>query len=398
MRVTNATIRAVNGLTARWAGVAEGGTVFSAAGVWPLLAFLADGAAGRTREELADAVGLPADRAASAARELLAALGSAHGVDSALGLWTKRTLELHERWESGLPADAHGVLTGDVEVDHKALDTWASERTGGLIERMPVEVKDSTELVLAGALAMRTRWLRPFRETPWCPEVGPWGGGEVYLGLRRSSTLLDRIGVADTPDGHVTELKVCGTGALDVHLLLGEEGMTPGQVLRAGVGLLTDRDRVVPGDRLPYGEAGPGVRVRRVRAMRPAPPTLNVTTAAYEVRASHDLLKRHELFGLTTARTAVAGHFPGVSDFPLCIGSAQQAAVAKFGALGFEAAAVTAMAAAPGAGIPQLRWMVTTVEADFDRPFAFLAVHRHTRLVLAAGWVTEPVPFPGVRW
>lgn len=58
MRVTNATIRAVNGLTARWAGQASGGTVFSAAGVWPLLAFLADGAGGAARAELAEAVGL----------------------------------------------------------------------------------------------------------------------------------------------------------------------------------------------------------------------------------------------------------------------------------------------------------------------------------------------------
>ncbi|MFF4276346.1 hypothetical protein [Streptomyces sp. NPDC001536] len=33
-------IDAVNGPTARWAAV-EGGTVFSAAGVWPLPAFLA---------------------------------------------------------------------------------------------------------------------------------------------------------------------------------------------------------------------------------------------------------------------------------------------------------------------------------------------------------------------
>lgn len=39
--------------------------------------------------------------------------------------------------------------------------------------------------------------------------------------------------------------------------------------------------------------------------------------------------------------------------------------------------------------------MTTTVEADFDRPFGFLAVHRTSRLVLAAGWVTEPVPHPG---
>lgn len=96
MRSTNATIRAVNGLTSRWAGAAPTGTVFSAAGVWPLLGFLADGAGGAARAELAEAVGVPAEHAAFAARELLDAMAGIRGLDSALGLWTKRTLELRE--------------------------------------------------------------------------------------------------------------------------------------------------------------------------------------------------------------------------------------------------------------------------------------------------------------
>ena len=118
---------------------------------------------------------------------------------------------------------------------------------------------------------------------------------------------------------------------------------------------------------------------------------LDVTTAAYDLTGRHDLLARHALFGLTTARDGAGGHFPGVSASPLAVDSAQQAAMARFGALGFEAAAVTAFGL--GAGMPRLRWLVTTVEARCDRPFGFLAVHRHTRLVLAAGRVTDPEPF-----
>lgn len=398
MRVTNATIRAVNGLTARWAeavrpSAATGGsTVFSAAGAWPLLAFLADGAGGTARAELADAVGLPADRAAGAARELLAAMGSMRGLDSALGLWTKRTLELREQWEAGLPAEAHGVLTGDAAADKRALDAWAVKRTGGLIEEMPVPVGEDTEMVLATALALRTKWLRPFHEWPWMPEAGPWYGRELQ-GLRRESTLLDRVGVAETPEGHVTELRVLSDNAIDVHLLLGEEGMTPGQVLAAGVDILAGGRPVVPGPRLPYGDVGPGLRVVRERSTTPEPPTLEVRTVAYEVRAMHDLLDHHEVFGLTTARVRqLPGHFPGVSGFPLCIEAARQSAMARFGATGFEAAAVTAFGAA-GAGVPELRWVTTRIQATFDRPFGFLALHRRTRLVLAAGWVMDPEPF-----
>ncbi|MEV8553079.1 serpin family protein [Streptomyces glaucescens] len=391
MRVTNTTIRAVNALTARWARTVRGATVFSAPGVWPLLALLAGGAGGAARAELADAVGLPAARSAAAARELLAGLAALPGAGAAVGLWTARTLELREAWRAGLPGAAHGVLTGDAEADRAALDAWAAERTGGLVPGMPVPLAERPELVLAGALALRTRWLRPFEEYALCPEDGPWAE-RVLAGLWRRGEVLDRVGVADTAHGCVTELKVLGGGALDVHLLLGEQHMTPGRVLAAGVDVLARRCPVVPGPALPYGDAGPGLSVVRELSERPRPPVLEVTVPAYAVCASHDLLQRHALFGLTTARDDTAGHFPGVSARPLAVGSAEQAVTARFAALGFEAAAVTALGAVAG-GMPRLRWRVTTVEARYDRPFGFLAVHRHTRLVLAAGWATDPEPF-----
>ncbi|MFB6850179.1 serpin family protein [Streptomyces sp. NPDC056373] len=396
MRVAKTTARAVNGLTARWAGVSEGGTAFSAAGVWPLLAHLAEGAEGAARAELAEALGLPAWQATDAARELLAAMGAMRGLDAALGLWTKRTLELGHDWEAGLPADAHGILTGDPVADRQALDAWTVKRTGGLIDRMPVTLSEDTQMVLASALTMRTQWLRPFHEVELETAYEPWAT-RPRLGLRRSSAVLDRVGVADTPGGHVTELKVLGSNALDVHLLLGEEPMKPGQVLGAGVDILAGRYAVVPGPRLPYGYVGPGLRVEKVRCTRPEPPWLDVTTVAYHMNASHDLLRLHRLFGLTTACDASRGHFPGISGFPLAIGSAEQNIMARFGALGFEAAALTAFDVVAG-GLSDLRYVTKGITADFDRPFGFLALHRHTRLVLTAGWVTDPLPSPEYDW
>ncbi|MFE9796801.1 serpin family protein [Streptomyces goshikiensis] len=396
MGLATTTVQAVNRLTARWADASEGGTAFSAAGVWPLLAHLADGAQGVARAQLEEALGLPAGQAMAAARELLAAMDAMRGLETGLGLWTRRTLELRNEWEAGLPADAHGVLTGDPAADRQALDAWTAKRTGGLIDRMPVTLTEDTQMVLASALTMRTQWLRPFDEVELATAYEPWAT-QPWLGLRRSSTVLDRVGVAQTPGGYVTELKVLGNNALDVHLLLGEEGMSPGQVLGAGVGLLADRYAVLPGPRLPFGNAGPGLRVEKVRCTRPELPSLEVTTVAYDVNASHDLLQLHRLFGLTAVRDTSHGHFPGISDFPLAIGSAEQNVRAKFGALGFEAAAVTAFGAV-GAGIPDLRYVTTMISAAFDRPFGFLALHRHTRLVLTAGWVTDPLPPPELDW
>ncbi len=47
---------------------------------------------------------------------------------------------------------------------------------------------------------------------------------------------------------------------------------------------------------------------------------------------------------------------------------------------------------------PERRYVTTRISAAFDRPFGFLALHRHSRLVLAAGWVTDPPPFPEYTW
>ncbi|EPH43067.1 serpin family protein [Streptomyces aurantiacus] len=181
------------------------------------------------------------------------------------------------------------------------------------------------------------------------PESGPWQGRDLAE-LYRTSSLPDRVGI---------------------------------------LGRAWPR---VPGIHLPYGGAGPGLAVRKERSATPLPPQLHVTTVPFTVTAEHDLLARRGPFGLTAATDAGSGHFPGVAVEPLAVDRASQAATATFGALGFRAAAVTAFGAA-GGGVPRLRYVTTEVAAAFDRPFGFLAVHRRTRLVLAAGWVTDPEPY-----
>ncbi|MEU6255494.1 serpin family protein [Streptomyces sp. NPDC047043] len=395
MSLTDETVHAVGALTARWASTVDDGTVFSAAGVWPLLGFLADGAAGAAREELAGAVGIPAGQSAAAARELLDAMGRMRGLDCALGLWTRRTVELREAWEAGLPADAHGVLTGDAKADRSALDAWAAKRTGGLVERMPVMLRPDTALVLATALALRTDW-----EVPFTGELAAWRGpverAEDWAGLTRTTSDLDDVSVARACDGTVTAVRVRGTNGLDVHLLLGDERMAPGRVLSAGVDILAGGLAAVPGSRLPLGGPGPGLRVNRIRTLRPQAPSLVLDTVEFALAADHDLIARPELFGLATASDGAPGHFPGISAAPLGLRSGQQSATATFSAEGFRAAAVTTMEpvwlSAPEQQ-PEPEYETTVTHAVFERPFAFLAVHRATRLVLAAGWVAEPKPF-----
>ncbi|GHE04430.1 serpin family protein [Streptomyces alanosinicus] len=394
-KVSAETVRRVNGLTARWAQALPEGTVYSAPGVWPLLAFLADGAAGPARTELAAALGVPAEQAAGAARELLAALAAVSGLDAALGLWTHEGLTLREEWRAGVPAGTYGVFGDDLVTAQERLDAWAAERTGGLVERMPVALTRDARMVLASALALHTTWRQPFDERPLRPDTGPWQG-RTLRGLHRRGPRPDRVGVTGTPDGYVTALTVPGDNGIDVHLVLGEEHMTPGQVLAAGVGIVERTLALTGGGALPHGHVGPGLWVEQQPAMAPQPLSLDVRTVAYEVRADHDLLALAPLFGLTAATDARHAHFPGISGYPLAIGAAQQSALARFGPLGFRAAAVTAVVTAPGGAPPQVRYDYesTVVRAVFDRPFGFFAVDRESRLVLVAGWVTDPAPEP----
>ncbi|MFD7559728.1 serpin family protein, partial [Streptomyces sp. NPDC059835] len=269
----NSTVRAVNRLTRRWAAQdagSERGTVFTAAGVWPLLALLADGAGGAAREELAGALGMSAGSAAGAARELLAALDDVRGLQAATGLWTGAEFPLEERWSAQLPPGTRGALTGDAARDREALDAWASDRTGGLIERMPVQVTEETLLVLASALALRLRWIRPFHEFQGTTDQGPWAGRELPV-LHRTTTLLDRVSVARGPQGPVTVLEVVGSAGVDVHLVLGEPEAGPGAVLGTGIDVVTRAVASTGASLLPEGTAAPGLTVRTERAETPEP-------------------------------------------------------------------------------------------------------------------------------
>ncbi|MFZ3495238.1 serpin family protein [Streptomyces sp. 5.8] len=391
------TVRAVNALTSRWAGhaAADGtGTVFTAAGVSPLLALLADGADGPARTELEQALGIPADTAASAARELLTALDGVRDLRAATGLWTGRNLPLEEAWSARLPAGTRSVLTGDEHTDRKALDAWAADRTGGLIEKMPVQTDRDSLLVLASALALRLRWVRPFMPRRTWIDEGPWAEGAMgaVQGLSRSTAVLDRVSVAHAATGPVTLLEVVGEGGVDVHLVLGEPQAAPGRTLQAGIAAATRAIPSTGASMLPEGNPGPGLHIDQVPSADHQP-WLNIRTVAFEVQAEHDLLAAAGLFGLVSASDTRTGHFPGISSEPLAVGSARQSAVARFHAEGFEAAAVTAMALRPGGGIPSLKYRVRRAQVAFHRPFGFLAVHRTSRLVLAAGWVAEPLPY-----
>ncbi|MFI2471944.1 serpin family protein [Nocardia xishanensis] len=369
---------AVNDLTARWVAAAgEDDFVVSGAGLWPLLALLAGAASGPARDELEAAIGLPAEAAHDAALELTRIMAESDDVSAALGAWFAETLPLRREWTDTMPPETIGRLTGQ-----DALDAWAARGTGGLIERFPVHLAPDTTVVLATALVAKTRWSEPFDDTVLRPESGPWQGISGR-GLTRSTGDLTAVALLDGPDP-VTRVVVTGTADVDVHLLLGSA--EPGAVLATGLAALTG-NTPVRGELDPQ-TSGPGLRVSQYRSPRPGD-RLDIRLPPFEIRSSHDLCATPELFGLTTAMTIDHGHFPAISPEELAIAQGAQDVLARFTREGFEAAAVTAIAArAVSMPLPG-DYLVTQVDVVFDRPFGFLAVHRATGLAVVAGWVAR---------
>jgi serine protease inhibitor len=373
-------VLAANTFTARWCSHMSGeDSALSGAGLWPLLALLASAADDPAAAELAAAIGRPAGGAQQDALEIIDLLRGGQSTSAALGIWTRKHVPLDEHWASPLPDGVVGPLTNQA-----ALDRWADEQTGGLIDKFPIEITERTLLVLASALTARVRWRTPFEGYPrdrgeTCPD-DPSPADQQSL----SRTTSD-LSIAAVLDDAVTRVVVEGDGDVDVHLLLGAD-QAPAEILGAGLRELSGQAQVRlaadTGDR-----GAPGLTVERLRSPRPKD-ILRLSLPSFEIKTKHDLLDNSELFGLGLLTDITTSHLPRLSPIPLAISDGAQDVLARFFAEGFEAAAVTAFGMMTGALEP--RYEVTYARVDFDRPFGFLAVHRPSRLAVVAGWVKSP--------
>jgi serine protease inhibitor len=387
--LTPAEVAAANAVTRRWFTERSAvPAVGSGLGVWPLLAALATGAVDGTRDELLEAAGIDTEQAATIPGALLGAARSAPAIRLALAVWAGARVTLDPEWTTGLPVDAVGSLTGDPAADKAALDEWASRHTGGLIEAMPLDFSRPIDLVLASALSVRTTWATPFQDTGRVFKQGPWAG----LGRCRALTATlndDVLRVAD--DASV--LSVPGDGDIDVLLGLGRDDLTPQAVMSALVDAATDAAWGRSSTELAVGERAVGVEVTEYKAMRPQTgPEVDVQTVRFKLDSDLDLSEDAAALGLVLASDKDLARFDRLAAEPVYVSQAKQACTAVFSATGFEAAAVTAIAMTRAAGIPKLNHRHVRASVRFDRPFAYLARHRPSGLILIGGWVDRPEP------
>ncbi|MFJ5834856.1 serpin family protein [Streptomyces sp. NPDC093089] len=376
---------AIGALAARWIPrLGDDDFVVSPVGLWLALGAVASGARGATAKEFGQLLGVEGEAAAEAVTLVGRRLAASGGVAVATGVWS--TVPVLPSFERGLPGVRFGVLPGavrgalpegvlgaadgvspeEVPDAQGELDAWVREATGGRIERLPLDLDGSEDLVLLNALALKASWLTAFdgrltREEPFTD-----GYGDTW----RVPTMRKRIPAAWAwTVGRVTvvELPCAGEGGA-------------GPVVRFVLG--ADGDGL--GEALPAAWAGPGER----RAF--AAESVDLALPRFTLRTKTDAKGQLAALGLDRAMRPEAD-FSGLSAADLFVDKVVQEAVVEVAEEGVEAAAVTQVTMTRGAAPPR-HGVVERIA--FDRPFGVVVLDGEGGAPLFAGWRSS-APFDG---
>lgn len=332
----------------------DGDFVCSPAGLWLALGAVTAGARGETAGELVRLLGLDGGRGggddggvAEAVTDSARALARTEQLAVATRVWSR--VPVYRAYREALPDIAFGHM------DPAEIDAWVREATGGLIEKLPVDIDEATLLALVNVLALKARWADPFepRVTSDLPFTDATGSVRDVPTMRKQL----RAGSGWTVDGaRVVELR-CegGESAVRVRFVLGEEGARAADVL-------------------------PAAWAPESRRAAIDTEVISLALPRLELRTTTEITPQLAALGVTYA-TSDAADFSGLSPERLAIDEVVQEAVVKVAELGVEAAAVTAILMRAGSAPP------TRVERiAFDRPFGVVVLDGTGEVPLFAGW------------
>lgn len=369
-------VDAIRNLAGRWLSrLGDGDFAVSPVGLWLALGVVASGARGRTGEELGGLLGVEGPAAAVAVTEVAGRVTALDGVAVATGMWS--TVPVLDGFRRGLPGVRFGVLPGaalfalpdevfgatddvsfgEVPADAQPeLDAWVRRATGGRIDRLPLDLDGSEDLVLLNALSLKAFWLTAFparltRDEPFTDRFGV---------TRSVPTMRKRIPAAWVwyVDGvTVVELPCAGERGVRVRFVLGSEGAGAAEVL-------------------PAAWAGPGVR----RAL--VADAADLTLPRFSLRTTTDAKEHLPALGVARALGPDAD-FSGLSAADVYIDKVAQSALVEVAEEGVEAAAVTQVTMTRSAA-PFRHEVVERIA--FDRPFGVVVLDGAGELPLFAGW------------
>ena len=323
------------------------------------------------------------------------------------GLWVAPavTTPVMERWRDGLPPR---VTTGDIPTQ-EAIDGWVNERTLGLIDHFPIRMNPDIVCLLVTALATKVSWDVPF-EVVEAAALAPsaWAAnlGRVLRSPRQDPR--HRQYVTETNRAGTVGVHLAGArgGLLVGSVIAADPEVAPADVLAAAHSIVTAEARAPHSVArrslfdLPLGHGAIWTIIEEEVETKATDGREEVVTAilpAWSAETTVDL-DRQDL-GLPAAARIIKKAL----GLPKLIYEAKQAAVARYTAIGFEAAAVSALAIMSSA--PQLRpGYRREATLRFGHPFAVVAVASNDRgvpprdrgsspwhgLPMFSAWVSEP--------
>jgi hypothetical protein len=347
--------------------------VASPLGAWLLLALCGPACAGEIRSELALVLGCEIETAAQTAEALLS---QPHPlVAAAAAAWHRphaRT-EALSGWQAGLPP---AVETGELR-DQAYLDDWARRHTLGMIRRFPIELTPQIELLLATALATRVSWAQPFDLAP-AGELGsasPWAarlGRVLRTPARRSPG--HRQCIAVTRAGDVAVHTAAARGGLLVTSVAAAPDVPAADVLAVAYDIAIAVATEGPVARrslfdLPLGD-GPlwTLTEQPAASARGREERCTAVLPAWSADSTIDLTGAG--LGFDVAAVALAR----LLEIQRFFFAAKQACLARYSRTGFEAAAVTALAAGPLSMRSGPKGVIRVATLRFGHPFAVVAV------------------------
>lgn len=393
-------------------------------GLWLLLAVVSSVTPPESldRSRVEKVLGMPSEQALCVVEELLGqnleetknaiteTNSATEALNAAMALWLREnSLTGLKEWASSLglsiddtpqEADIYAwrdslpdiIESGDIPTNEEA-NRWVSDKTGGLINKLPIPIEESTYLILLSAIATHTKWRAPFREVP---------NNDILNGdFKDASKVLisdssHQVYIEDTEFGMVGVHVAHGTNGLDVYSVIADPKVDYLDVLQVAHEIAEeDRDgnQGVPLHQLEVDASG----LYTVEHIKSAYGDQRVAyLPSWKTETSLKNLQRRPELGFTPVMNAISkasGIDPegvNITETDIVV---QQDIVAEYTASGFDAAAVTQMSMRIGAvSVPVLNDALK-LSIPFDHPYAVVAVVRDnsawTGTPIFSSWVKE---------
>ena len=371
--------------------------VVSALAAWLLVALCAPLAENADRAELAEVLGADPTEAAQFAAGLLTEPHPLVAAAAAMWMAPAVTTPVMEQWRDGLP---RGATTGDIPTQ-QALDAWATARTLGLVDRFPIKLTPDIVCLLATALATKVSWEVPFEvidakalaPSPWATRL-QW----VLRSPRQDPRHRQYIAETDRAGAVGVHLARARGGLLVGSVVASDPRVPSADVLAVATSIVSMEATSPPGVArrslfdLPLGDGAVWTIIEEeveTKAPDGREEVVISVLPAWSAETAVDL--DHENLGIPSAARAIKKAM-GLTNLTY---EAKQAALARYSAIGFEAAAVSGVAVATSA--PQLRpGCRRKATVRFGHPYAVVAVATndlrvHQRDCLSSPWHGLPV-------